>query len=446
MMEQRWSPPRLDFQLPPPALKRPLASRPADSTVKQDGVSGPVPWPLRGDDALLNQVHKLHDSYEVDESPFGEGGYALVYKACHRSTHVVRAVKAISGTESAAQAQAEALILHRLDHPSIYKLIELFHDESCTYLVMEYVNGIDLFDFIEDTAGSLEHPREALSSHVIEQVLAALGYCHKQGVVHRDLKPENIMMEREKVKVPTRRPGFFLEGDYKVKLIDFGLAATKEDLLRGTGTASKSLVGTYSYIAPEVKQGLQASRPSDMWSAGMVLHALLLGFLPVDEVRDGAAPLDLTGEDYLRLSAHAKVLLKGLLQFDPNPRMTAAEALDACHIWCETCVLLQNEVKVVSPSAAAGKPPAGSLKSVTSSSTGDAAKGVYLTAGEDQDSTICNSEPPSNDDSTAEFDSVDGGLSRFISSSSLVGALESRLRRAAHSGKDFALFNWRCGL
>eukprot|EP00418_Pyrodinium_bahamense_P084557 CAMPEP_0179050484 /NCGR_PEP_ID=MMETSP0796-20121207/20750_1 /TAXON_ID=73915 /ORGANISM="Pyrodinium bahamense, Strain pbaha01" /LENGTH=583 /DNA_ID=CAMNT_0020746989 /DNA_START=65 /DNA_END=1816 /DNA_ORIENTATION=- len=261
---------------------------------------------------------KLHDVYEVESTPLGEGGFGTVCRARMRSANsVVRAVKAIKKRSAATEVmvQEEAAILRSLDHPYICRLFETFDGPKCMYLVMEYVDGQELFHYIQEAFQGTLLLNEDFAAHIMSQVFSALQYCHGRCVVHRDLKPENIMVQ----KVPVDRSKHQLE----IKLIDFGLAACSTHTSR---PASGSFVGTYCYLAPEAQLGGKAHPASDVWSAGMVLHTLLVGGLPEEAIRRGEKPLAKNTEAYAGVSAPAKDLLAGLIRGDPGQRFTAADA------------------------------------------------------------------------------------------------------------------------
>jgi len=208
--------------------------------------------------------------------------------------------------------------LRKLDHPYICRLLEVFTGTKHTYLVMEFVQGEELFEYITRQVRLDGN----FAQHVMRQVFEALNYCHGLGVIHRDLKPENIMVTQSSSSSSMLPPS-----EVEVKLIDFGLAEIT-NTLKGKGTQQPSaMVGTYSYLPPEVLRGSRASPASDMWSAGMVLHALLLGCLPIDEVRIGQVPLDVQHQDYALLSADVKALLTKLLHLNELQRLTADEAV-----------------------------------------------------------------------------------------------------------------------
>lgn len=263
----------------------------------------------------------LEDVYDVEAIPIGAGGFGTVHRATLKAagTDVVRAVKSISqrNVKAYTMARAEINILRRLDHPNICRLLETFEDREHIYLVMEYVDGKELFDHIQDSINEGEVPEEAFAARVMKQVLSALQYCCAVDVVHCDLKPENIMVQRTTASTSLN--------DCVVKLIDFGLARLCRAARRSWSDVDE-FCGTECYLAPEVRRRGSASPASDIWSLGMVLHALLAGGLPADSVASGQEPLDISCEDYLHVSMPARRLLVGLLQTDPGRRLSAAEA------------------------------------------------------------------------------------------------------------------------
>mmetsp|Transcript_108587 Transcript_108587/g.307857 ORF Transcript_108587/g.307857 Transcript_108587/m.307857 type:complete len:291 (+) Transcript_108587:1395-2267(+) len=182
------------------------------------------------------------------------------------------------------------------------------------HLVMEHIDGCELFDEI----GGDGLCDELAVREVMRQVLQALAHCHSRGVVHRDIKPENIMLEGP--LVPGGRP--------TVKLIDFGLASRGR--ARG-GRPAEPLPGTGPYLAPEARAGCTPEPSSDLWSAGVVLHALLTGVLLPAQVSSGREPLDPGSRALASAPDGARDLLASLLQVDPRKRPTAAEA--AVHPW-----------------------------------------------------------------------------------------------------------------
>jgi len=259
---------------------------------------------------------KLGDHYDVDSTVLAHGGYSRLHLARpHRggAQCVVKEVSKYDGNMPVA-GQDEASILQSLQHPGVCRCLDVFEDQHNVYLVLEYIEGRELLDEIEQ--GILD---EGCASKIMYQLLLALQYCHENSVIHRDIKPENILVQ-------CIDHGTTETSSVRVKLIDFGLAVRVEQMKK------HSVAGTKPYLAPEAFSG-QISMASDMWSVGIVLHALLLGRLPSAAIRSGETPLDVQEQiwDVCSISPDARDLVANLLQVDPARRLTAEQAL--CHPW-----------------------------------------------------------------------------------------------------------------
>jgi calcium-dependent protein kinase len=212
--------------------------------------------------------------------------------------------------------------------------METFEGSKSVYLVMEYVDGKDLFDYIHEKVvpGGVMLD-ERFSMVIMRQVFSALHYCHELDVIHRDLKPENIMVQRQKGSAFERTMpsngigcpswGSALPEELQVKLIDFGLA-----IVATRAKPALSLVGTCDYLAPEVQKGKLPSAASDLWAAGVVMHCLLTGLLPKEEVRGGLEVIDLKHGIYSHISRNTKELLGMIFRIDPGKRCSAGEAFE----------------------------------------------------------------------------------------------------------------------
>lgn len=201
-------------------------------------------------------------------------------------------------------------MLERLSHPNICKLLEVCEDSQNIHLVLECLQGKELFAEIS-AQGPMKATRAAC---IMKQTFEALQYCHEHDVIHRDVKPENIMVTDSRVEPDAPH----------VHLIDFGLATTCRDLIH------TPIVGTACYMAPEaLREGIYSSA-ADMWSAGVVLYALLTGDIP-DQFRPFGKLDWLKG---LSTSHTACDLLYALLKFQPEERITASVA--AQHAWTVT--------------------------------------------------------------------------------------------------------------
>jgi serine/threonine-protein kinase len=160
-------------------------------------------------------------------------------------------------TESAvARFKREAQAAGRLQHPGIVAVYEYGEDAEQAYIVMEYLEGQTLRELLRKKA------RQALidTYGLQRQLLMALDYSHKQGVVHRDIKPANLMV---------------IAG-LKLKVMDFGIARIESSSMTQTG----SVLGTPTHMAPEQLMGQQADARADLWSAGVILYEMLTGHSP----------------------------------------------------------------------------------------------------------------------------------------------------------------------
>jgi tRNA A-37 threonylcarbamoyl transferase component Bud32 len=197
----------------------------------------------------------------------GQGGMGTVYKVRQRSLDRIAALKILSLDARADPAFEERFVresrtLAQLNHPNIVTVFDCGKVGSLFYLVMEYVDGVNLREALRE--GALG-PADSLE--VIRQICDALQHAHDQGVVHRDIKPENIL----------------LDGRGRVQIADFGLAKlfgrTPIDI---SLTATNQILGTYRYMAPEqIERPLSVDHRADIYSLGVVLYELLTGELPL---------------------------------------------------------------------------------------------------------------------------------------------------------------------
>nr|XP_053647174.1 peripheral plasma membrane protein CASK-like isoform X1 [Cherax quadricarinatus] len=161
---------------------------------------------------------------------------------------------------------------------------------------------------------------EAVASHYMRQILEALLYCHENDIIHRDIKPHCVLLACKENSAP-------------VKLGGFGVAIQLQDgeLVNG------GRIGTPHFMSPEVVERQPYGKPVDVWSAGVLLHILLSGTLPFYGTKDRLydsicqAKLHLTTPTWECISDHAKDLVRRMLTFDPNERITVKEALN--HRW-----------------------------------------------------------------------------------------------------------------
>ncbi|XP_020223497.1 CBL-interacting serine/threonine-protein kinase 9 isoform X1 [Cajanus cajan] len=239
--------------------------------------------------------------YELGKT-IGEGSFARVKFArnVENDSHV--AIKILDRNhvlkhKMMEQLQKEISAMKMINHPNVIKIYEVMASKTKIYIVLELVNGGELFDKIA-TNGRLKEDEARSYFH---QLINAVDYCHSRGVYHRDLKPENLLLDSNGI----------------LKVSDFGLStyAHQEDELLRTAC------GTPNYVAPEVlnDRGYVGSA-SDIWSCGVILFVLMAGYLPFDEPNHAALYKKIGRAQFACpswFSPEAKKLLKRIL--DPNP-------------------------------------------------------------------------------------------------------------------------------
>ncbi|KAI6047328.1 kinase-like domain-containing protein [Pisolithus marmoratus] len=245
-----------------------------------------------------------------------------------------------------ADKSVEVQIMRGINHPSIVKLLSFSESPEYYFLVLELMNGGELFHQIV----KLTYFSENLSRHVILQVAQGIRYLHEErGVVHRDIKPENLLFERIAIvpsKNPVHRPYDEEkedEGEYipgvggggigRIKIADFGLSKVVWN------EETMTPCGTVGYTAPEIVKDERYSKSVDMWALGCVLYTLLCGFPPFYDESINVLTEKVARGYYTFLSPwwddisdSAKDLIQHLLCVDPAQRFTIDEFL--AHPWC----------------------------------------------------------------------------------------------------------------
>lgn len=211
---------------------------------------------------MENYVGKRLDGrYEIMEV-IGVGGMAVVYKAFDNIDHRIVAVKILkseylANEEFKRRFRNESKAVAVLSHPNIVKVFDVSFGDAIQYIVMEYVEGITLKNYI--TQQGVVDQREAL--YFITQILRALKHAHDKGIVHRDIKPQNIL----------------LISDGTIKVTDFGIARISENATR---TMTDGAIGSVHYISPEQAKGSLTDLRTDLYAAGVILYEMLTGKLP----------------------------------------------------------------------------------------------------------------------------------------------------------------------
>ncbi|XP_053673249.1 uncharacterized protein LOC128723521 [Anopheles nili] len=199
--------------------------------------------------------------YELEKT-IGKGNFAVVKLASNVITNSKVAIKIIDKTcldeENLAKTFREISILKVLHHPHITRLYEVMESRNKIYLVTEHAAQGEIFDHLVANG----RMKEEEAARIFSQIVAAVDYCHRKGIVHRDLKAENVLLDTE----------------MNVKLADFGFSNTFVE-----GQPLRTWCGSPPYAAPEVFQGVEYDGPkSDIWSLGVVLYVLVCGALPFD--------------------------------------------------------------------------------------------------------------------------------------------------------------------
>ncbi|KNE56314.1 CAMK/CAMKL protein kinase [Allomyces macrogynus ATCC 38327] len=253
-------------------------------------------------------------NYKIDRT-LGQGTYGKVKLGLHTASGEKVAIKIIEkaniqSQRQVARIQREIRFLKLLHHPHIVKVFEVHETNDQIFIVMEFVQGGELFDYIV----SHKRVKEKEARSFYRMMLSALHYCHANAVIHRDLKPENLLLDTDKT----------------IKIIDFGFGNT----FKPEGFLD-TFCGSPFYAAPEMILGKRYEGPEvDMWSVGVILFALLCGHLPFDdenikELYKKIASGIFTCPSYL--SPSAKHLIQRLITVDPKKRATLDEVLN--HAW-----------------------------------------------------------------------------------------------------------------
>ena len=236
----------------------------------------------------------------------GTGTFSKVKLGIHLSTQQKVAIKIldrdkIKDENDIERISREIQILKVLRHNNIAQLYENITSERHIYIIMEYIDGKDLFQYIY----SLTKLNEIKASCLFRQLISALEYIHTLGVVHRDIKPENILLTK----------------DHKnIKLVDFGLSNSYRH-----GNLLKTACGSPCYAAPEMISGKEYNGLySDLWSCGVVLYCMLCGKLPFDDEKIKVLYRKIKTGDYIiphYLSDISQDVLKRILTVNPDKRI-----------------------------------------------------------------------------------------------------------------------------
>uniref|UniRef100_A0A8C5NAL5 Calcium/calmodulin-dependent protein kinase type 1-like n=1 Tax=Gouania willdenowi TaxID=441366 RepID=A0A8C5NAL5_GOUWI len=271
----------------------------------------------------------IKENYDFKEV-LGTGAFSEVVLAEEKRTQRLVAIKcipkkALEGKEN--NIENEIAVLHRIKHPNIVTLEDIFESTSHLYLVMQLVSGGELFDRIVEKGFYTE--RDA--SQLIHQILDAVKYLHDMGIVHRDLKPENLLY-------------YSMDEDSKIMISDFGLSK-----IEGADSVMSTACGTPGYVAPEVLAQKPYSKAVDCWSIGVISYILLCGYPPFYDENDAKlfeqilkAEYEFDSPYWDDISDSAKDFICHLMEKDPLKRYTCELALE--HPWISGDTALDKNI------------------------------------------------------------------------------------------------------
>ncbi|KAK8867004.1 hypothetical protein M9Y10_009973 [Tritrichomonas musculus] len=274
---------------------------------------------MQEEDLLNNQnpveVPPQVGPYKILET-IGSGANATVYKALHVKCMVTVALKCIPKKNLTSKIEFEILqrevgLMKAMDHPFIASLFEVLDDSKNFYIAIEHVENGNLLDFINLHKGL----QESQARRIFYQIITCLEYLHvEKHVVHRDLKAENVLLDKY----------------LNIRLVDFGLSKT----FKKTDPFLMTTCGSPAYVSPEIIKELPYTAAADIWSAGVLLYAMVVGTLPfygdnisalLNQILTASPPLP------NNLSPELKLLLSRLLVKDPRGRIKLQEIKE--HPW-----------------------------------------------------------------------------------------------------------------
>ena len=250
----------------------------------------------------------------------GEGTFGKVKLSVHLPTNEYVAIKILEKSkihdkEELERVEKEIKYLKVFNHIHIIQIYEVIETDKNFYIVMEYVSGGELFNYIVDH----EKLSEKEASFFLVQIIYGIREIHKKNICHRDIKPENLLLTEKKI----------------IKIIDFGLSNEYVDYL-------STQCGSPCYASPEMIRGMKYSGLMvDIWACGIILYAMLCGYLPFDDKDNNIlfrkilqCKLEFPEENEVILSNEAKDLIKRILVPNPLKRITIDEIL--CHPFLES--------------------------------------------------------------------------------------------------------------
>ncbi|GGV09348.1 Stk1 family PASTA domain-containing Ser/Thr kinase [Lactobacillus acetotolerans] len=266
---------------------------------------------------MIDKGYLLGDRYRIIDT-LGEGGMANVYLAEDIILQRKVAVKILrldlqKEPQTLARFQREALATSELSHPNIVSVLDVGTDHGLPYMVMEYVDGPNLEEYIQKKSPLDLH--EVI--RIMDQILSAMTLAHKHNVIHRDLKPQNVLMDKKG----------------NIKIADFGIAVA---LNQSSITQTNSAMGSVHYMSPEQTRGGLVTKQSDIYSLGIILYELITGKVPFNgdtpvaiALKHAQEPIpSIRKKDPKVPQALENVVLKATAK-DPRDRYASAQGMKA---------------------------------------------------------------------------------------------------------------------
>ncbi|KAM3940849.1 maternal embryonic leucine zipper kinase [Leptodactylus fuscus] len=262
----------------------------------------------------VDNYEELLKYYDLHET-IGTGGFAKVKLGTHLLTGEKVAIKIMdkeSLGDDLPRVKTEIEAMKNLSHQHVCRLYHVIETPKKIFMVLEYCPGGELFDYII----AKDRLTEEEARVFFRQIVSAVAYIHSQGYAHRDLKPENLL----------------IDGDHNLKLIDFGLCAKPKG---GMDYHLMTCCGSPAYAAPELIQGkAYIGSEADIWSMGVLMYALMCGYLPFDDDNVMVLYKKIMRGKYeipKWLSPGSVLLLSQMLQVDPKKRISVKHLLR--HPW-----------------------------------------------------------------------------------------------------------------
>mmetsp|Transcript_1071 Transcript_1071/g.2137 ORF Transcript_1071/g.2137 Transcript_1071/m.2137 type:complete len:409 (-) Transcript_1071:156-1382(-) len=278
--------------------------------------------------SITGKLSNIEYKYHIDPHVLGTGHHGTVRECIDRATGEHYAVKSICKRDPSVMPGGlarEIMLLQEMKHCNIVQLVDVYEDADYVHLVTDLCTGGELFDKICEKSSNRDNGAacfaEDEAARIMYQILTAVSYMHKRGIVHRDIKPENILFETT-------------DEDSPIKIIDFGLSRKHYG---GQEPPMTSVVGTPYYIAPEVLRK-KYDKSCDLWSVGVIAYILLCGYPPFNGANNDQTHRSVLrgryyfpAEDWKDVSIEAMDFIYRMLQMDPRKRMTVEQALN--HPW-----------------------------------------------------------------------------------------------------------------